>query len=56
MVLFILLYKVCCTSVRSLKKNIWCDHSNENFRAVLSSGTVCCVVQVVLTFNSVHKI
>jgi len=43
-VLFIALYKVVLTfeSVTEIPK---CDHSNENYRAVLSCGAVYCAVQ-----------
>ena len=38
-VLFIMLYKVDLT-FESVDEIIWCDHSNESYRAVLSCGTV----------------
>ena len=39
LVLFIMLYKVVLTS-ESLDEILWCDHSNESYRVVLSYGTV----------------
>ena len=36
-VLFIMLYKVVLTFV-SVDEILWCDHSNESYRAVLSRG------------------
>ena len=44
MVLFIMLYKVALT-FESVVEILKCDHSNESYRAVLSSGTVYHVVQ-----------
>ena len=38
-VLFITLYKVVLT-FESVDEILWCDHSNESYRAVLSCGTV----------------
>ena len=38
-VLFIMLYKVLLT-FKSVDETLVCDHSNESYRAVLSSGTV----------------
>ena len=43
-VLFIMLYRVFLTFV-SVDEILWCDHSNESHRAVLSSGTVYHAVQ-----------
>ena len=43
-VLFIMLYKVVLT-FESVDEILWCDHSNESYRAVLSCGTVCYAVQ-----------
>ena len=43
-VLFIILYKVVLT-FESADEILWCDHSNESYRAVLSSGTVYYAVQ-----------
>ena len=37
-VLFIMLYKVVPT-FESVDEILWCDHSNESYRAVLSYGT-----------------
>ena len=39
-VLFIMLYKVVLT-FKSVDETLVCDHSNESYRAVLSSGAVC---------------
>ena len=43
-VLFIMLYKMIVT-FESVDEIIKCDHSNESYRAVLSSGTVYYAVQ-----------
>ena len=43
-VLFIILYKVVLT-FESVDEILWCDHSNESYWAVLSSGTVYYAVQ-----------
>ena len=43
-VLFIMLYKVVLT-FKSVDKTLVCDHSNENYWAVLSCGTVYYAVQ-----------
>jgi len=43
-VLFIMLYKVVLT-FESVDKILKCDHSNESYRAVLSSGAVYYAVQ-----------
>ena len=43
-VLFIMLYKVFLT-FESLDEILWCHHSNESYRAVLSCGTVYYAVQ-----------
>ena len=43
-VLFIMLYKV-VLNFKSVDKTLVCDHSNENYLAVLSFGTVYYVVQ-----------
>ena len=42
-VLFIMLYKVVLT-FESVDEILWCYHSNESYRAVLSCGTVYCSV------------
>ena len=38
-VLFIMLYKVVLT-FESVDEILWCDHSNESYKAVFSCGTV----------------
>ena len=43
-VLFIMLYKVVLT-LKSVDENLVCDHSNVNYLAVLSWGTVYYAVQ-----------
>ena len=43
-VLFIILNKVVLT-FESVDEILWCDHSNESYGAVLSSGTVYYTVQ-----------
>ena len=43
-VLFIMLYKVALT-LESVDEILWCDHSNESYRAVLSCGSVFYAVQ-----------
>ena len=43
-VLFIMLYKVVLT-FESVDEILWCNHSNESYWAVLSSGTVYYAVQ-----------
>ena len=43
-VLFIMLYNVVLT-FESVDEILWCDHSNESYRAVLSSGAVYYAVQ-----------
>ena len=43
-VLFNVLYKVVLT-FKSVDETLVCDHSNESYWAVLSSGAVYCVVQ-----------
>ena len=43
-VLFIMLYKVVLT-FESVDEILKCDHSNESYRAVLSSGSVCYAIQ-----------
>ena len=43
-VLFIMQYKVVLT-FESTDKILWCNHSNENYWAVLSCGTVYYAVQ-----------
>ena len=43
-VLFIMLYKVVLT-FESVDETVWCDHSNENYQAVLFPGTVYYNVQ-----------
>jgi len=43
-VLFIMLYKVVLT-FKSVDETLVCDHSNESYWAVLSSGTVYYAVQ-----------
>ena len=43
-VLFNTLYKMVLT-FRSVDEILWCDHSNESYWAVLSSGTVYYAVQ-----------
>ena len=43
-VLFIMLYKVVLT-FESVDEILWCDHSNESYRVVLSCGTVYYAVQ-----------
>jgi len=43
-VLFIMLYKEVLT-FESVDEILWCDHSNESYRAVLSCGTVYYAVQ-----------
>ena len=43
-VLFIMLYKMVLT-FKSVDETLVCDHSNESYRAVLSSGTVYYAVQ-----------
>ena len=43
-VLFIMQYKVVLT-FESVDKILWCDHSNESYRAVLSCGSVYYAVQ-----------
>ena len=43
-VLFVMLYKVVLT-LESVDEILKCDHSNESYRAVLSCGAVCYVVQ-----------
>ena len=40
-VLFIMLYKMILTSFKSVDETLVCDHLNECYRAVLSSGAVC---------------
>ena len=40
-VLFIMLYKVVLT-FETVDEILWCDHSNESYRVVLSCGVVCC--------------
>ena len=44
MVLFIKLCKEVLT-FGSVDEILWCDNSNESYRAVLSCGTVCYAVQ-----------
>ena len=39
-VLFIMLYKVVVT-FKSVDETLVCEHSNESYRAVLSSGAIC---------------
>ena len=41
---FIMLYKVVLT-FESVDETLKCDHSNESYRAVLSSGAICYAVQ-----------
>ena len=43
-VLFIKLYKVVLT-FESVDEILWCDQSNESYRAVLSCGTVHYIIQ-----------
>ena len=43
-VLFIMLYKM-VVIFKSLDETLVCDHSNENYRTVLSCGTVHYAVQ-----------
>ena len=43
-VLFLMLYKVVLT-FKSVDETLVCGHSNESYRAVLSSGTVYYAVQ-----------
>ena len=43
-VLVIMLYKVVLI-FESVDEILWCDHSNESYRAVLSCGTVYYAVQ-----------
>ena len=43
-VLFIMLYKVVLT-FESVDEILWCYHSNESYRAVLSCGTVYYIIQ-----------
>ena len=54
-VLFIMLYKVVLTS-ESLDEILWCDHSNESYRVVLSYGTVIMPYKAALPFESVKAI
>ena len=42
--LFVMLYKV-VQIFESAYEILWCDHSNESYRAVLSCGTVYYAVQ-----------
>ena len=49
-VLFIMLYKVVLT-FESLEEILKCDHSNESYWAVLSSGTVYYTEQGVSNFQ-----
>ena len=43
-VLFIMLYKVVLT-FESVDEILWCDHSNESYKTLLSCGTVYYTVQ-----------
>ena len=55
MVLFITLYKV-VLFFESVDETLKCYHSNENYRAVRSCGTIYFTIKVVLTFESVDEI
>ena len=48
-VLSLMLYKVVLT-FESVDEILWCDHSNESYCAVLSSGTVYYAVQSVSNY------
>ena len=50
-----MLYKVVLTS-ESVVEILKCDHSNESYRAVLSSGAVHYAVQGGSVFGSVYEI
>ena len=45
-VVFITLYKVVLT-FESVDEILKCDHSNESYKAVLSSGTICMLYKIV---------
>ena len=59
-VLFITLYKVVLT-FESVDEILWCDHSNESYRAVLFCGAVYYLVQggsnyfLVVLFIALYK-
>ena len=40
-VLFIMLYKMVLVTLKSVDETQVCDHSNESYCAVFSSGAVC---------------
>ena len=48
-VLFIMLYEVVIT-FESVGETLWCDHSNESYRAALFCGTVYYTEQCVSNF------
>ena len=52
-VMSVRLYKVALTFASARKTQV-CDHSNENYRAVLSNGT-CMLYKVALTFKAVDN-
>ena len=54
-ILFIILYKVVLT-FKSVDETLVCDHSNENYWAVLSYGTVYYAVQGSCNFSSGNKL
>ena len=54
-VLFIMLYKVVLT-FESVDEILWCDHSNQSYRVVLSCRTLWCDQSNESYFPAVHDV
>ena len=54
-VLFIMLYKVVLT-FESVDEILWCDHSNQSYRVVLSCCTLWCDQSNESYFPAVHDV